>query len=104
MKKSELILRRFVRLMMSEGPAGAGVTADPTTGTSGAARDYEIERGTDIYGFWYRSPGDKGSGDPGRPDDAEEYIGMTPPPEGGEETTTPKATASEGVKKRLRRL
>jgi hypothetical protein len=102
MKNSEMALRRFIRMMISEGPAGAGVTADPTTGTSGGARDYEVERGTDIYGFWYRSPGDKGDGDPGRPDDAEEYIGMKPKT-GGEETTTP-TTATEGVKRRRRGL
>ena len=91
-------------MMISEGPAGAGVTADPTSG--GGARDYELERGTDIHGYWYRSPGDKGDGDPGRPEDAEEYIGMKPPTGGGggEELTTPKQTASEGVKRRPRRL
>ena len=40
----------------------------------------EIERGNDIHSFWYRSPGrGQGSdGDPGRPSDAEEYVGLKP--------------------------
>jgi hypothetical protein len=39
---------------------------------------YDLERGVDIQGFWYKSPGrSPGSdGDPGRPADAEEYIGF----------------------------
>lgn len=97
--RSESLLRRFVREILREGPVGPGVTADPTTGISGGARDYELERGVDIYGYWYKSPGDKGSGDPMRPEDAEEYIGFktkgvrpddaaadlkAPPVEGGE--------------------
>lgn len=100
MKKSEMRLRQFIRMMIGEGAVGPGVTADPKPG--GGARDYEIERGNDIHGYWYRSPGDKGDGDPGRPDDAEEYIGMKPKT-GGEETTTP-AAASEGVKRRRQGL
>lgn len=71
----ERLLREFVREALAEGPAGAGVTADPTTGTSGGARDYELERGVDIFGFNFNSPGDQG-GNPMRPDDAEEYIGF----------------------------
>jgi len=75
--RSESLLRRYVREALLEGPAGAGVAADPTTGTAGGARDYELERGVDIHGYWYKSPGDKATGgDPGRPDDAEEYIGF----------------------------
>lgn len=75
--RSESLLRRYVREALLEGPAGAGVTADPTTGTAGAARDYELERGVDIHGYWYKSPGDKATGgDPGRPEDPEEYIGF----------------------------
>lgn len=70
------LLREFVRAALQEGPAGPGVTADPTTG--GGPYDYEIERGTDVHGYWYRSPGDKGSGDPGRPEDPEEYVGTKP--------------------------
>lgn len=73
----EVLLRWYVREVLREGPAGAGVTADPTTGVAGGARSYDLERGVDIYGYWYKSPGDKGSGDPGRPDDPAEYIGMT---------------------------
>jgi len=56
-----------------ENPSGPGVTADPTN-TDGAY-PYELERGIDIYSKWYRSPGDS-SGDPMRPEDAEEYIGF----------------------------
>ena len=74
------LLRRFIREALRQGASGPGVTADPTTGTSGGARDYEVDRGVDIYGYWYKSPGDKGT-NPGRPDSAEEYIGM-----GGEGT------------------
>lgn len=96
--RSESLLRRYVRAALEEAAAGAGVTADPTTGTAGGARDYELERGVDIHGYWYKSPGDKGSGDPGRPEDPEEYVGfktkgvrpddaaadLAPPPVGGE--------------------
>jgi hypothetical protein len=71
------LLREFVRGALSEGPAGVGVTADPTN--KDGAYPYEVERGADIHGYWYRSPGDQGSGDPGRPDDPEEYIGIRPP-------------------------
>lgn len=96
----ERLLREFVREALVEGPAGAGVTADPTTGTSGGARDYDLERGVDLYSPWYRSPGEMGGPgvDPLRPEDAEEYIGfktpgvrpddaaadLAPPPVGGE--------------------
>jgi len=64
--------------MLREGPTGPGVTADPTTGTSGGARDYDLERGVDIYGYWYKSPGELGGPgvDPMRPEAAEEYLGM----------------------------
>lgn len=83
---------------MRQGAAGPGVVADPTTGTTGGARDYELERGVDILSPWYKSPGELGSNDPGRPEDAEEYVGfktkgvrpddaaadLAPPPVGGE--------------------
>ena len=82
--RSESLLRRYVREALREASAGAGVTADPTTGTKGAARDYELERGVDIYGYWYKSPGDRGTSDPGRPEDPEAYIGVKPPEGGGE--------------------
>jgi len=70
------LLREFIREALRQGASGPGVTADPTTGTSGGARDFELERGVDIYGYWYKSPGDKGT-NPGRPDSAEEYLGMS---------------------------
>lgn len=92
-------------MLVVEGPAGAGVTADPSK-PGGGARDYELERGVDIYGYWYRSPGENGGENPGRPDDAEEYIGMKPPPEGessGGGSLTPEPT-KEGVKRRRQGL
>lgn len=65
-------LRRIIRQVLSESfPA---VTADPTDVKG--FYPYELERGTDIHGYWYKSPGDKGSNDPMRPEDPEEYIGF----------------------------
>lgn len=58
---------------MLENPTGPGVTADPTN--PDGFYPYELERGSDIYGYWYKSPGDKGS-NPMRPDDPAEYIGF----------------------------
>lgn len=42
--------------------------------------DVFADRGADIHGFWYRSPGrPMGTmGDPFRPEDAAEYIGQKP--------------------------
>jgi hypothetical protein len=91
-------LRRVIRNALREGPSGPGVDADPTD-VKGFYPS-EIERGVDIRGTWYRSPGAApgGDGDPGRPSDPAEYIGFktkgtTPedaaaaeaPPEGGSE-------------------
>jgi len=67
-------LRRIIRRILREGPAGPGVTSDPTD--QKGFYPYDIERGVDIQGYWYKSPGDKGSNDPMRPDDPEEYIGF----------------------------
>lgn len=69
---------------MSEKGWGPGVTADPTESPSNDGfYPYDIERGVDILSQWYRSPGSS-DGDPGRPSDAAEYIGMTPKKGGGE--------------------
>ena len=78
MSRGHSLLREFVRAALREGPTGPGVVADPTTGTSGGARDYELERGVDILAPWYKSPGEMGGPgvDPMRPEDAEEYIGF----------------------------
>ena len=67
-------LRRIIRRILRENPSGPGVTADPTDVKG--FYPYDIERGADIHGYWYKSPGDKGSSDPMRPDDPEEYIGF----------------------------
>ena len=67
-------LRKLIRKVLSEGPSGPGITSDPTDVKG--FYPYEVERGTDIFGYWYKSPGDKGSNDPMRPEDAAEYIGF----------------------------
>lgn len=74
-------LRRIIRQVLLE--SGLTATAiDPTDvdSSSEGFYPYELERGVDIQGRWYRSPGaSPGSdGDPGRPSDAEEYIGIKP--------------------------
>ena len=77
-------LKRLIR--ETWGAAASG--ADPKDAEG--FYPYEIERGADIHSFWYRSPArSMGSdGDPGRPADAAEYIGMKPP--------APEATGEEG--------
>ena len=75
-------LRRLIRAALLEGPSGPGVTADPTEVRG--FYPYEAERGADIAGYWYLSPGDKGT-NPMRPDDPAEYIGLKPPAGGAAE-------------------
>lgn len=81
----------MIRAALLEGPSGPGVTADPTDVKG--FYPYDVERGADITGYWYRSPGDKGSSDPMRPEDPAAYIGMVPPepegPSGGEAPPPP---------------
>lgn len=69
-------LRRIIRKVIAEGPSGPAITADPTDVKGFYA--YDVERGTDIHSFWYKSPGRAmgTDGDPMRPEDAEEYIGF----------------------------
>ena len=69
-------LRRVIRRALREGPAGPAVAANPTDVKG--FYPYETERGIDIHSFWYKSPGRAmgTDGDPGRPEDAEEYIGF----------------------------
>lgn len=71
-------LRRIVReeLFREYGEATGASGSDPTDVKG--FYPYEIERGTDIHGYWYRSPGRSvgSDGDPFRPADAAEYIGM----------------------------
>jgi len=75
--KNTFFLRKFIReVLLQEGPAMAS-GVDPTNVGSIYP---ETERGNDIHSFWYRSPGrgTGGDGDPGRPSNAEEYIGLSP--------------------------
>lgn len=67
--------RRRGRGLRQTDSAGPGVTTDPTA-AGVPYGDSEIQRGTDIYSYWYRSPGDKSTGGNFRPDDPEEYIGF----------------------------
>ena len=67
-------LRKIIRHVLEEGPAGPAVSANPADVKG--FYSYEVERGNDMHGYWYRSPGDKGSSDPMRPEDPEEYIGF----------------------------
>jgi hypothetical protein len=73
------------------------VTADPTDVKG--FYPYEVERGVDIYGYWYKSPGDKGSSDPKRPEDPLAYIGMSggETPEDAAADLAPKPVSGEGV-------
>jgi hypothetical protein len=76
LKLSEL--RKIIRQVVLESYGGA-LGIDPTNldSTSDGFYPFELERGVDIYSKWYRSPGEK-TGDPGRPEDAAEYIGIKP--------------------------
>lgn len=84
MKESNSIrnLRIFIRGVLGERAPGPVVSVDPTNldTSSNGFYPYEVERGSDIQGFWYKSPGRSmgGEGDPGRPADPQEYIGMKP--------------------------
>jgi len=68
-------LKRLIRRVLTEDEMPSGAE---TTSTTKGFYPYEIERGTDIHGFWYKSPGraQGTDGDPGRPADAAEYIGL----------------------------
>lgn len=95
MKISIRQLRKMIQEVISESP---GVTADPTEVKG--FYFYDLERGSDIHGYWYKSPGDKGSSDPGRPEDAEEYIGLKPKAS-NTETETTSTTQTENYKKKF---
>jgi len=91
----------YVRRLIRETLGAAASGADPKDAEG--FYPYEIERGADIHSFWYRSPArSMGSdGDPGRPADAAEYIGMKPSSpeaeatgEEGGETETPEGGES----------
>ena len=71
-------LRRIIRQVLLEASTGGAIGVDPKeldTAPEGFY-PYDIERGVDIQGKWYRSPGES-EGDPGRPADPLLYIGMT---------------------------
>lgn len=86
-------LRRIIRQVLLEASTGGSLGVDPSSvdSSSSGFYPYEVERGVDIYSKWYRSPGES-AGDPGRPEDAEEYIGIKPKaaatPEGGAAPST----------------
>jgi hypothetical protein len=52
-----VLLREFNREALWQGASGPVVAVDPTTGTSCVARDFELEWGVDIYGYWYGRQG-----------------------------------------------
>jgi hypothetical protein len=74
-------VRRMIReaLIREFGEPTAASGTDPTSPKG--FYDYEIERGADIHGFWYKSPGRPmgEDGDPYRAKDAAAYIGMKAP-------------------------
>jgi len=77
--KTQKIIERALRKLLNEyGEAAAASGTDPTDVTG--FYPYNIERGSDIHAFWYKSPGrPMGSdGDPCRPEDAPDYIGLKP--------------------------
>lgn len=92
-------LRRLVQTVLNEDPTGASVSADPTDVKG--FYPYETERGTDIFSFWYKSPGRAmgTDGDPGRPEDSAEYIGFktkdTTPEDAAEEAAPPEEEVPE---------
>jgi hypothetical protein len=69
-------LRHIIRSLLKEDPTGANGSADPTD--VNGFYTYDVPRGVDVQGFWYRSPGrEQGTnGDPGRPEDAAAYFGF----------------------------
>jgi len=79
-------LRELIRNVLFEDGFSTSI-ADPTTEPKGFY-GYDLERGADIHGFWYRSPARSmgQDGDPGRPEDALTYIGMKPPTSVGDDT------------------
>jgi hypothetical protein len=91
----EILLREF-------GQATSASGTDPTDPKG--FYPYEIDRGIDIHGFWYKSPGRPvgSDGDPYRPEDAAAFLGMKKPeepaPEGeeGSEGEGPPGTDGEG--------
>ena len=83
MKKRTSELREYIRQVLLELSTGGSIGVDPQSVdvTPKGFYPYDVQRGVDIQSFWYKSPGRAmgGDGDPGRPSNASEYIGMTPP-------------------------
>lgn len=70
-------LRKIIRQVLLESYGGPlGVNPAELDVDFKGFYPYDVERGVDVYEKWYRSPGES-EGDPGRPADAAEYIGMT---------------------------
>ena len=89
MSSSIVQLRQLIKeiILLEFGEATGASGSDPTDVKG--FYPYEIERGVDVQGYWYRSPGrGPGSdGDPGRPSNAEDYIGMKAETESAMETS-----------------
>lgn len=82
-------LRRIIReALIVEDPGTPGFV-DPVQGPKGFY-DYEMERGTDLFGDAYNKPGvPQGTHGDFRPEDAFAYIGLHPPAD--DPTNTPAA-------------
>lgn len=84
-------LRRLIRETLGASASGT------SPGDAKGFYSYDMERGVDIHGYWYRSPGRAmgGDGDPFRPADAAQFIGMKPPPD--DPVNTPGVDAADDV-------
>lgn len=97
------VLRSLIREALVEAPALKPV--DPLLDPSKAydyemkngAYNYDTERGTDVIGLWYRSPGQApgSSGDPFRPEDAMSYVGFRPPADANASAGAPPGAKGE---------
>ena len=87
-----MLLREFVRLLV-EDPGTPSFTSDPTKKDKVVPDDVEREESPDWNSFPGQSPGS--SGDPGRPEDALSYLGMSSDSvPSGEESETPSKNQS----------
>lgn len=82
---------RQLRHIIREAISVTTTLEDPTQ-EGGGFYDYDTERGEEMYSDWYRLPGkaEGTEGDPGRPEDAQAYLGMkqlVPSDDGSEGTS-----------------